>query len=925
MKQQDLVMLFQDHIGSIRDAVFSIFSKLDCITSDNIELIAQSICDVYTSEALAISARPQMVIKDDIFDHFHDNIEYSNWVRKPKVQSLFKERYPELMRILEIKKQNIVNLVEDILQRFAHDRELLVRKDFPASKKIINLTISSGDSHRKGQRVSFLETEGGKIVYKPHSMLIDSMTYEIANLVNFNLSEDLKIKIPKSVDCGDYGWQEFIQYTPAINRDELAVYYQSLGGVTAFFASLGGHDFHYENLTIARNKAVPIDLETSFGTLRRVHSIDQATDIARIVAQAGTFAGAETLILPPVARSARFDIDLSPITDGRTQESKTMRGVQMDVLDDDIEFSMKSALIVKLSPHEINSDEYHPRNFFNDFSFGYDKVSQAICAESENILNLFDNYLHKIQNRCVIRPTATYAAFLDTSYHPKYLVSRQAREELFARLGPPPGVPAEIGMQASEIEQRELLDGDIPYFTGDVLDKLFSEKVEDADSWDKSVEGFQIAADEMLRRFGSTSISSDVIRYIQHGAFAGIDDEVWDTRAHEEISPFFDLALSDNWSSALHNLSTQARKLVLHDSHSGLASMYMQRVGTDNRVQTVPLNGDYYEGQGVFWLLEQADRRLKNSERSESLKALLRGLIGSLHDVPEKSISGFVGGFSCLRLLPMVRDYLGNDAEEQMLTDLVSQALHAVDEADPDDLNIDYVTGLAGALATLGSMKMPLDGDAKVLRDRMHSLVSLALDEGKLYDTTGVAHGPLGLMLGLVSGGGELNSTKAQELRVQARQRAVEELKNIRREQPAIRQAWCTGVPGISETLVRVLVATGGLEKQDCKLLYELFNECLKDIESLTGPVDMSLCHGVSGALAAWYRIAPYLPDIQITSRIEKEVTRLLQRIASNELEIRGGTRHATSSLNMMLGMSGVVLALNRMESGQKFTSFLSF
>ena len=85
MKQQDLVMLFQDHIGSIRDAVFSIFSKLDCITSDNIELIAQSICDVYTSEALAISARPQMVIKDDIFDHFHDNIEYSNWVRKPKV------------------------------------------------------------------------------------------------------------------------------------------------------------------------------------------------------------------------------------------------------------------------------------------------------------------------------------------------------------------------------------------------------------------------------------------------------------------------------------------------------------------------------------------------------------------------------------------------------------------------------------------------------------------------------------------------------------------------------------------------------------------------------------------------------------------------------------------------------------------------
>lgn len=923
MKQQDLIAFFQDHIDDIRDAIFSIFSKLDGITSDNIELIAQSICDVYVSEALAISARPQMIVKDDIFENFHNNIEYSNWVRKPEVQSLFKGRYPELMRILEIKKQNIVKLVEVILQRFACDRELLVRKDFPVSKKIINLTISSGDSHRKGQRVSFLETVGGKVVYKPHSMLIDSMTYEIANLVNFKLSEDLKIKIPKSVDCGDYGWQEFIQYMPAINRDELAVYYQSLGGLTAFFASLGGHDFHYENLTIARNKAVPIDLETSFGNLRRVCSMEHATDIARIVARAGTFAGAETLILPPMARSARFDIDLSPITDGRTQKSKTMRAVQMDVLDGDVEFSMKSALIVKLSPHEINSDEYHPRNFFNDFSFGYDKVSQAICAESDNILNLFDNYLHKVQNRCVIRPTATYAAFLDTSYHPKYLVSRHAREELFARLGPPPGVPSEIGIQALAIEQQELLDGDIPYFTGDMLDKLFPDNGERVDSQNNSLDGFQVAADKTLRRFGS--IPSDIIRYIQHGAFAGIDDEVWDTRAHEEISPFFDLALSGSWGSALHNLSSQALKLVLHDSRSGLASMYMQRVGTDNRIQTVPLNGDYYEGQGVFWLLEQSDRPLKNSEISESLKALLRGLIESLHDAPEKSISGFIGGFSCLRLLPMVCDYLGSDTADHMLADLVSQTSQAVDEADPDDLNIDYVTGLAGALAVLGSMKLSLGGDVKVLRDRMHSFVSLALDEGKLHDTTGVAHGPLGLMLGLVSGGGELNLTKAQELRVQARQRAVEELKNIRREQPAIRQAWCTGVPGISETLVRVLAATGGLEKQDCKLLYELFNECLKDIESLTGPVDMSLCHGVSGALSAWYRIAPYLPDIQITSRIEKEVTRLLQRIASNELEIRGGTRHATSSLNMMLGMSGVVLALNRMESGQKFTSFLSF
>ena len=51
------------------------------------------------------------------------------------------------------------------------------------------------------------------------------------------------------------------------------------------------------------------------------------------------------------------------------------------------------------------------------------------------------------------------------------------------------------------------------------------------------------------------------------------------------------------------------------------------------------------------------------------------------------------------------------------------------------------------------------------------------------------------------------------------------------------------------------------------------------------------------------------IPELQVANKIRDEVTRLRKRLVSGELDIRGGVRHATSSLGMMLGMSGVALA----------------
>ena len=83
--------------------------------------------------------------------------------------------------------------------------------------------------------------------------------------------------------------------------------------------------------------------------------------------------------------------------------------------------------------------------------------------------------------------------------------------------------------------------------------------------------------------------------------------------------------------------------------------MFMQSVGNDNRVQIVLLNSTYYEGQGVLWLLGYLKQLDGDKDCLDLLKPLLKNLLIPLLHTPQEPISGFAGGFSRIRLIPIVR------------------------------------------------------------------------------------------------------------------------------------------------------------------------------------------------------------------------------------------------------------------------------
>ncbi|WP_311157693.1 type 2 lanthipeptide synthetase LanM [Rothia dentocariosa] len=925
-----ILSTFDSYVYNVEKKSLEILLSVeDKICFKKIDNILSSIVGQYREEIIPIIVRTQMYIKEKKFNN--DNILYYQWVSSSEAKLMIQEKFPELIRLLNIKGEGIIYLIKDILERYIKDRQKLKKFGFPVGNCLKNIIFSGGDSHQGGKRVCFLETDMGKIVYKPHSVAIDDAVARAFSIINSKLGDELHLTVPDVLDRGEYGWQKFIPYNPAKNTDELSSYYRSLGGLTSFFAIFGGLDFHHENLTIDRDKAIPIDLETAFGDLKQAHKIMEQDGVLKLVGRAMILAGTNTLILPPLARSERFDIDLSPITDGSPQESRVLKSSRMCISDDgDIDILLEDSVITKDVPtcKSLSAEECHPRRFFSSFYQGYEKVTSAIFLCRKELTDLFSGFSH-ISNRCVIRPTSTYASFLNTSFHPDYLGSGEARNKLFSLLKYPSTCPAQIGDKVLAAECKALMNGEYPYFTDKILADFTSNAADNANVYDlkKSIEGFRVAPVEFLEILECIEhIPFNVIRYIQHGAFASIDSEAWNRSGDQEISPFFSIQTNNSWELAVQNLIPEIKNLIMIDDQNKLATMFMQSISNDDRVQTVPLNATYYEGQGIFWILHYAIQKSGKHQDRNMLAALLRGVLDPLYHAPHEPISGFIGGFSRIRLFPLVHEYLGKDIAESFVDNLITHTMKTLDNVDIDNLKIDYVTGLASALAVLGTMGSLLQSkEVYKLRDRMHNIVKSAFSKEQLQNLTGVAHGPLGVMLGIALGRGNLDAEESQTLRSQVRKRATAELKGDEQNSLETRLAWCTGKPGIAETYARVLEVTGGVEGSDLELLSTLLEECLEDIYSLNGPVDMSLCHGISGALLAWYRINICVPELKSVDKIKNAAEYLRLKITSGDIEVRGGTRHATSSLCMMLGITGVILALSYIETEQNFEEFLFF
>lgn len=177
--------------------------------------------------------------------------------------SMFFSEYPILFRLLTDSFLSLIINLKLILKRLEHDRQRISERFGISHDATLSMLDSEfSDQHNHGQCVSILSFDDGKkLVYKPHSLATDMFWNSFVKLFN-TFSPSSPLYAAKVLDCGDYGYEEFIKYMPTLTEIQCVHYFERCGTLLSVLSVLGGSDFHYENLIISNGYPILVDMET---------------------------------------------------------------------------------------------------------------------------------------------------------------------------------------------------------------------------------------------------------------------------------------------------------------------------------------------------------------------------------------------------------------------------------------------------------------------------------------------------------------------------------------------------------------------------------------------------------------------------------------------------------------------------------------
>lgn len=176
------------------------------------------------------------------------------------------EAYPVLYENLMRALGDSIRNMEEMLGRFAEDREVINRHFFPNQpcEAIRRIGGGSSDSHRHGHRVYVLELDNGeRLVCKPRSLAVDGAYETFLSWVFDNLG--MAFQWPRVLNRKEYGWCQWVSAGCCQSREEMERYYYRNGILLCVSCLLGSEDFHYENLIACGEHPVIVDLEMAVG------------------------------------------------------------------------------------------------------------------------------------------------------------------------------------------------------------------------------------------------------------------------------------------------------------------------------------------------------------------------------------------------------------------------------------------------------------------------------------------------------------------------------------------------------------------------------------------------------------------------------------------------------------------------------------
>ena len=849
------------------------------------------------------------------------------------------DEYAVLARLLLTTAAQTAEAYAEFLHRFARDREDLVRGLFGGADPgpLAMVALSRGDTHDRGRSVGIARfTSGHRVVYKPRPPGVHRCFNAVLDWYNRRVPESLSLRTLGLVDRADYGWVEFVQPAPCRDADAAARYFRRQGALLAILHSLGGTDFHFENLMAVGDQPVPVDLETLL-----------CPDLPRS-------SGSEVVDRDP-AMTAYLEavgrVGLLPAVmtghDGRPFDIGGMGG------DRDAVIPFRAVNWADAGTDEMSLSRVLPRlgsthnrpsldgadldvvqfaaPLLDGFREGY-RVIAAGRAQWAGPHGLLSGFLGE-RVRIIARATREYIVLLKETTHPDALRDALDREQIFGVLWARSAAdPGRTRLIRHEVE--DLWSGDVPLFTaavgsrdvratgGAIVEALLPETGVDR------VERVLAAMDDRHLARQEWIVSAHLVTRT-----TGIDLRAADVA--RETAP----AGSTLTQRALAAARTVAARLEASAYREGRRLGWL---GLDlvhgSRWQVAPLSMDLYNGYpGIALFLAQ----LADVTGEQRYADLARGVLGPIgefareqlnRDARAVSSAPPVGAFSGLAGTALILASAAALLDDADLDEPVVPLLEYVADQISADDGFDVIGGAAGCLAVAESLHADYGAAPHRLAERCVELlqagavpvgagVGWPAIEGR--PLLGFSHGASGIAWALWSYARRTGDAQARATAIRALDHEDAEYDertgnwpDHREDEPADQYTWCHGAPGIGLARAAMLAADPGFEAAARDL-----RRALAATERFGLYRNHCICHGELGNLELFAAAARSLPGHEPRRAWRERATAVVAHIEQGRLMC--GTPAGIETPGLMTGLAGIGHGLLRIAAPERVAPIL--
>ncbi|SFQ22743.1 type 2 lanthipeptide synthetase LanM family protein [Salibacterium halotolerans] len=838
------------------------------------------------------------------------------------------DKYPVLLRMMKSIEKNFLHHCTLIIKRFQDDYSQIENMLGKKAGKLRRLTIDAGDTHRNGSSVAVLECENDKIVYKPRSLKADCLYEKVIACFNEQNKQDLKTT--KTLDKGDYGWQEFIRFSPCSREEDAGIFYKELGMHLGFVYMFKGTDFHYENIIAQEAKPILLDLETLFQPtldFRGGAREDQPLQLFDFLSQTVYKSLLLDNISHPEETGSKNLSGLSKMENQAYDEEQVLYPGTDHICIKKVTVEMDRSMNLPI----CNGRVMEVFGFEKEFMEGFEHVYRFFQAHADMVIAIIRAF-PDFPVRIIVRPTYIYASFLQALLHPKYLGRSEERERILSFFDTS-YASIRTFQEIVPYEIEDLYGGDIPYFYASFRHRmLYSSKdtlipcelLQDSPNHEVQYRMRHLSDEDLMYQMELINISLAASR-----ANNGKKQQT------ESGSNFYKWPIQIN--SIQNFIETETRDIInkqlKYNDHIQWLSL---AVSPGGQMTAGPLSYGLYDGlSGITLYLaafaheEGEDFKTIGEDTFRSIKHLLDNSLLSSHFSAYYGVASYVYFTEKLREWKMINEKQAFKIYEDFCGKVIAHY--------EDISSFDFIGGAAGVLKVLSllykkhkiiSAKKAADlvfqsltARASVQEDTMYWADKQAFNNNVL---AGFSHGLTGICFAL-SEYAAVSSIKTKEQVSDVINRALryedilfneerDDWIDNRKDYTAYSHPfWCHGAAGI--LLGRVLIQQNmGSACQVNHIDDALTTTIQNGADHKQGN---SLCHGLLGNLDILLEIrnAPFLKSRK--QEIDQTIDAWMSKYVS-EMEDSGwnnGVEKDFSGLGLMLGRTGQLYTLLRWKN----------